>query len=534
MANIDTVFWKMRMHLRLLLVILAFLVLAPPSFLQGQESSPVQELRTGWMMHAGDPSGESGPWQTVDAYRQTPAPDRGLHGGIAWFRMDFPGSSQPMALALNARRRALEIFWDGRSIGRAGAFGPLLVPGPKDRVLVFPLPPGPGIHRLEVRVQVGLESQYLTPFTGFDLSWKVIAGPVKAVRQEAEMYSYASEGFRWRSTIAEFTLGVAFLMAGLWHLQHFLVRRQNRELLWFGAGSLLTGLRQFWLGAWLPDWPLPAFRVYQAALVLSFLICVVLVEFMRCLASDAVARRLRGYQWTFLLPLGAIFLLSPAWAMWVAERVGPLWVLPVPIAFCGILLHRRRLQDPDAKFLLGGSMLLGLALVYDLAHSLGFGPDLNASSWAFALIVCSMAVLANMRSTRAQDEALGLARELDAQIQERQRLSRELHDGIGGHLSSAILLVENLARQKDPGEVSRRLPMMGEVLGQCMEELRSLMWILQDREAALADLALELQERLTRRLSPHGVTLDFSAHFDHPAAPLSRTIRFHVLRIVQE
>jgi signal transduction histidine kinase len=436
------------------------------------------------------------------------------------------GSAQPEALALPATLRALDVYWDGMRIGGAGRSGPLMVPGPLDRLLLFPLPPGPGMHRLEVRVQAPLHHDHVAPFPGFRLGWCVLGGPLADLRREAVIYSQAASGFRLQKALPGFGLMVAFLMAGLWHLQYFLIRRQVRESLWFGLAALLMAARQCGAGGWPLGWSVPALRVFQGEMVVAYALAAVFLEFMRCLSTPPQALWLRRYQWTFLPWTLALFLLPPHWAVWSADRLAMAWCMPIPILLAAILLRRK---DPDARYLLAAACLVALGLGYDTLHSLGFGRPLDALGWTSAFFLCSAAVLANIRSVRAQSRAEALARALEDHVLERQRLSRELHDGIGGHLSSAILLAETLAR--DP---ARRLPLLGEVLGQCMEELRNLLWIVQESGGSLPELALQLRETLQKRLRPHGLALAFSSELEGPPVHLSRTVRYHLLRILQE
>jgi len=229
---------------------LAFLTLAGPPGRAGD----LNPLRDGWEMHAGADRFDGGPWVRVDPFRSTPAPDNQAHDGLAWFRRDLEGAEAPMALALAPRGRAVEVFWDGRVIGRSGRLGPLPVPGPLDRLEVFRVPPGQGRHLLEVKVQVGLENRRVHPFRGFGLGWWALYGPETEVRLQAGVLSTAASGLRLHRALPDLILVVIFLMAGLWHLQYYLLRRDARENLWFGLGSLLMGARQFMAGGWPLGW----------------------------------------------------------------------------------------------------------------------------------------------------------------------------------------------------------------------------------------------------------------------------------------
>lgn len=82
-----------------------------------------------------------------------------------------------------------------------------------------------------------------------------------------------------------------------------------------------------------------------------------------------------------------------------------------------------------------------------------------------------------------------LAQLVTTQEDERRRLSRELHDQMGQHLTAIMLLVDSLKRVPELEPVNSTFRQLEEVAGQLSDQVESLAWEL--RPAALDDLGLD-------------------------------------------
>ena len=111
-----------------------------------------------------------------------------------------------------------------------------------------------------------------------------------------------------------------------------------------------------------------------------------------------------------------------------------------------------------------------------------------------------------------------------ARFEERDRLMRDMHDGVGGHLVQALALA-------DRGESGGR---MRESIQTALDDLRLLIDASDIHSERLNDPLARLRERLARRLSALGIELrwDFTIMPELPRLHPGRTIQ--VLRVVQE
>jgi signal transduction histidine kinase len=112
-----------------------------------------------------------------------------------------------------------------------------------------------------------------------------------------------------------------------------------------------------------------------------------------------------------------------------------------------------------------------------------------------------------------------------ATAEERQRLMRDMHDGIGSHLMSTLAL----ARM---GKLSSRE--LTDVLTDCIDELKITIDSLEPVERDLLVVLGNLRYRLEPRLNSAGITLDWAVKDLPPLSYLDPENTRSVLRIVQE
>ncbi len=120
-----------------------------------------------------------------------------------------------------------------------------------------------------------------------------------------------------------------------------------------------------------------------------------------------------------------------------------------------------------------------------------------------------------------------LAAQLEStRLRERQQLMRDVHDGLGSSLLSALALLQQGRLQQ---------PELSQLVSECIDDLRLVIDSLEPIEDDLATLLGTLRLRLAPRLQAAGVALEWSVSDElPPLAWLDPPAALQVLRIVQE
>jgi signal transduction histidine kinase len=186
------------------------------------------------------------------------------------------------------------------------------------------------------------------------------------------------------------------------------------------------------------------------------------------------------------------------------------------------LINYQELLDFDTLYLLplGGPLLLfavAILLIRRFVDVLQKHESLNAEL-----------------ATRVRDRERELAqsyerlRALDQQrttAEERQRLMRDMHDGIGSHLMSTLALARVSALSQHQIE---------ETLADCIDELKLTIDSLEPVESDLLVVLGNLRYRLEPRLHAAGISLEWAVNDLPPLAYLDPENVRSILRIVQE
>jgi signal transduction histidine kinase len=110
-------------------------------------------------------------------------------------------------------------------------------------------------------------------------------------------------------------------------------------------------------------------------------------------------------------------------------------------------------------------------------------------------------------------------------VEERQRIMRDMHDGLGAQLISTLSLVEhgNLAKEQ-----------IAAVLRECLDDLRLTIDSLESTENDLLTVLGNFRYRLEPRLNSHGIQLDWQVRDLPKLTCLTPQNVLHILRILQE
>jgi signal transduction histidine kinase len=178
--------------------------------------------------------------------------------------------------------------------------------------------------------------------------------------------------------------------------------------------------------------------------------------------------------------------------------------------------------DVESIYLMpyGGLLVVSAAMVAIFHRYLGAIEEadrLNAS--------LELRLAQRSRELEESHRKLRLIEQEQAVAGERQRLMREMHDGLGSSLMSSLVMVERGAL--DHAQVA-------EVLRESLDDLKLTIDSLEPMGEDLLTLLGTLRYRLGKRLEAAGVRLEWSVAETPPLPWLNPTSSLQILRILQE
>lgn len=462
----------------------------------------------------------------------------GAHG-VAWYRLQVERSDhpEPCGLLLSRADANAVVYLNGEWLGQGGRFGahPAVT---WNRPLYFTFS-STRLNRTSNAIDIGL----LTHGGVFHLLGDVALGPHRLLQARYERANLMRVDLGEASTL--FSIGIAVLFAAF----GLALRDMNHGLLALAAAfhainSLNLHVRNIPVDYWL-------FSI-GTNLAIDYMACCLAVLLLRLVEFQK--RRIEQ----------AIGFVSVAVALIAAVASGPTferWLLPIHlfVAACGFvvvgILFKRRDRLPPLERLIYLVTATGTWSIAARDLSLQVGRQMGSRAeelthwfpligpiWLFGFGAALLARFLRLsRRVERANHALQLeihekrveleksfekmrAFEHEALLTgERERLMREMHDGMGGHLVSALAMIQ---RQAAPATIAG-------ALRDALDDMRLVLNSLQPSATDIPMLLASLRARLEPRLQSQALRFQWNVR-DLPALQLGPDQVLHVLRIVQE
>jgi signal transduction histidine kinase len=118
--------------------------------------------------------------------------------------------------------------------------------------------------------------------------------------------------------------------------------------------------------------------------------------------------------------------------------------------------------------------------------------------------------------------------------QERARISAELHDDLGGNLSTIHLLSEIVKEKLHDNVNTRQISKISESSKELLSKLNEIVWSLNINNDTLDNLASYLREQSAKMLSEANLLYTFHITEQIPPLKINGTVRRHILLLVKE
>jgi signal transduction histidine kinase len=480
---------------------------------------------------------EEAPWQ-----RQM-LPDNWNHsrpgtGGFAWYRLHFDvaNTDEMVALYINRASMNAAIYLNGQLIGTGGTFEEPVARNWNRPI--FHLAPATllikGRNTIHIRLRAYARSQGGLNF--------VEVGPEKILAEQYERALFLTITAGQITSLFTITMAMLFLL--LW-----CCRRQDTIYLFFGLAMAIWGLHG--LKLFVRTIPIPVYYWELLTALFIPIFTAVLVPFvLRFTKQTNLKLEMVGY-----CSLGGLLLahmLLGVEHLYTLASTG----FAVSTLISGILFYHLAAQcvrSPSVYRVLivvAGGICVALA-VHDLLWQralltfssrpllhfggpllfLGMGGEMISR---FLNALYQAEELNRTLESRVQEKSIELAasfaRMADLEqerkvIQERQRIMRDMHDGIGGQLITAISRVRATKLNQDE---------MLAVLTEVLDDLRLIIDSLQGQNGDLTSALGNFRYRMEPRLKSIGITLLWQLDGTPEKVDLPPSSVLHVLRIVQE
>lgn len=486
----------------------------------------------------------SAPPDDAAAWHPVTLPDnwnlsRAGKGGFGWYRLRFRLAQQPEALeALYIAKLSMNaaFYVNGAFIGSGGSFAEP-VSRHWNRAQFFGVPPAllkAGDNVLHVRL-------YGYPNSRAGLG-QIEVGPAQALRPVYERRYFVQ-------TLLPQLCNIVVAALGLFTFALWVRRRTEATYVLFFVFTVLWAVRSTHMVV--RDIPLPAFY-WDIWVQSSFGWCALLFV--------ALAMRYTGLRWRRFEALLLAYAVSGPLIMYLAgpqrlHVVASNWsfvIVPVAIFFEGFLIRDAlRKRTPASVLLAAVWALIIAASVHDgLVHRdrLEF-ESFYLVSYVMILLSVVMGWILTNRFVQALSVAEKLNLELEQRVeekhaelaenfqvlkrmdraravaQERERLMREMHDGLGAQLMATLDMVEQ--PDSDRAEIA-------ETVRECLDGVRIAIHSLEPIDDDLLTVLGGLRYRFEARLRKRGIALSWEVRDLPPLPWLTPPNVLHILRILQE
>lgn len=469
-----------------------------------------------------------------DSWRGT----RPAEGGIGWYRFSVHLPDAPhgrWAVYLPYLNMTADAYVNGHAVGSGGSTRPPLARN-FNRPLLFEFP-GALLRAGENRIDVALA---VAPHNYGSLA-PLYLGPEQSLARHHQRGQLLRTTLPWLETFL--CAAMALFMAALW--------RSTRDGVFasFALASALYAVAS--CNYWVVQPPLEIWAWERLTQLCLFAFGCSLALWARSFIGQQAAGWRRA-----LLSLGAVasllILATPAESFFPTIRwFNALTLLMTLHAAGSIVWHLRRVSPGECLlYVLGGSLSVGFG-VHDFLQGLGYldGSAPYLLPHDIPIMVLTFGTSLARRFTRSLRAAEQLNRTLEQRVaekhaeleahyhelraleherlltRERERMIREMHDGLGSQLTSALALLER--GRSDPQHLRQALRL-------ALDEMRLVIHSLDSEPRELGEVLGVLRPRLQPILDSQQVQLGWRV--DDIAAPrrFGAEESLHLQRIVQE
>jgi signal transduction histidine kinase len=188
-----------------------------------------------------------------------------------------------------------------------------------------------------------------------------------------------------------------------------------------------------------------------------------------------------------------------------------------------------------AVIYLAGFLPIILSGIRDILIGLG---KIN-SSYSFAhfcglIFIISLWLVKKQAHSRMQAELNSFSKEIDRRIQEKEFLLKDLHDGVGGLITTIRFLAEMADDNSQNVNTGKMISSISHLSRESIMEIRRLINSLDEKETNWDSLSIDLKHFGNHLIQSMGLTFETIINIDKEAPRLNSVIYLNLFRIYKE
>ena len=491
------------------------------------------------------PAGHAPGWQTVNLTDRWPLSryESGRHG---WYHATFLIDEIPrelLAIYLRRLNMNAEIFLNGEKVASGGRFTE-----PISRNWNYPMYAEPVLSQWRVGDN-DIHIRHIS-YPGYGYISPIYVGPAMLLADEYDLHRFL------QVEIAQYLFPLTFTI-GLFIFAIWLLRRQDYSYLWFALAVVSWSV--YIVNMFVQDLIVPT-KVWEWCAHFSFELWVVSFSvFLHLFAGQSMKWR-RVFYAAFLLLVAVTYAVSDLTQLKTAARylhgAGVFIGLSVLVSLIGTWLRTR---STTVLVLMGGLLVLLLTGIHDWMFQYGFVGvtgqlSLHLHYYCAPLVFGFITWHLASRFAIAMNESEALNAELESRVKdaeaelrdryaelqrlgeeqaivnERERISREIHDGLGGNFANAIMMTDLLSRENRPDRVQRLKTMLQDGL----TEVRHLITTMAGDISSAQDLVRYINEKSQTILAAADIELTSRIEVSDKPVLLAQSRSLNLVRVFQE
>jgi len=200
-----------------------------------------------------------------------------------------------------------------------------------------------------------------------------------------------------------------------------------------------------------------------------------------------------------------------------------------------IVLRKALQRDLDARIFIFGLVAIAFTGLHDLLVAFGrIDSSRSFIQWGILVLILSLGLVRRRTYREMRNRLEVYSRELKAKAEEKEKLMKDLHDGIGGLTTNINFLAEMAQNFPSIADMKKTFSTISELSRESLTEIRSFMRSLEEKDNNWPSLIAELRSHGANMIQSHGLSYDLKMSVQEGTEQPNSLICLNLFRIYKE